>query len=61
VPPKGILPLEVGDIVTIMTGGGAGYGDPGERAPEHIGADIAEGLVSPEAARRDYGWGEAAE
>jgi N-methylhydantoinase B len=61
VPPKGILPLEVGDIITIMTGGGAGYGDPAEREPEHIGADIAEGLVSPEAALRDYGWGEAAE
>lgn len=61
IPPKGGLSLETGDIVTIMTGGGAGYGDPGERDGARISEDLAEGLVSPEAARRDYGWGEAAE
>jgi len=61
IPPKGGLSLETGDIVTIMTGGGAGYGDPGDREGARISEDLAEGLISPEAARRDYGWGEAAE
>ncbi|MDG2479283.1 MAG: hydantoinase B/oxoprolinase family protein [Alphaproteobacteria bacterium] len=61
VAPKGITPLETGDIITIMTGGGAGYGDPGEREATLISEDIADGFVTPEAARRDYRWGEAAE
>ena len=58
---KGITPLEVGDIVTIRTGGGAGYGDPGERDPGRIAEDVADGLVSMACARREHGWpGEAA-
>ncbi len=54
--PRAACSLETGDIVTIMTGGGAGYGDPGERDPELIGEDVADGLVTPNAARHDYGW-----
>ena len=61
VPSKGALALKKGDIVVIATGGGAGYGDPAERDPALIAADVAEGWITPEAARRDYGWGEAAE
>jgi N-methylhydantoinase B len=61
VPSKGALALKKGDIVVIATGGGAGYGDPAERDPALIAADVAEGWITREAARRDYGWGEAAE
>lgn len=53
-----------GDIVTIETSGGGGWGDPRNRDKHDIERDIAEGFVSPEAAARDYGWtavGEAAE
>jgi N-methylhydantoinase B len=37
------------------TPGGGGYGDPTTRPAEHVLADVREGLVSREAAERDYG------
>ena len=37
------------------TPGGGGYGDPLEREPERVLADVREGLVSVEAAEREYG------
>ena len=43
-----------GDRVTFLTAGGGGYGDPAQRDPELLKNDIAMGLVSPEAAARDY-------
>ncbi len=46
---------EPGDVVTIMTPGGGGYGDPLERPMADVARDVAVGYVSPEAARRDYG------
>jgi N-methylhydantoinase B len=49
------IPLQPGDVVIFYTAGGGGYGDPGKRAREAIVSDLAEGLVSKEAARRDYG------
>jgi N-methylhydantoinase B len=50
------IPLRAGDVVTFYTAGGGGYGDPKSRAREAIVSDLAEGLVSPEMARRDYGF-----
>ncbi len=47
--------IAAGERVRIMTGGGGGYGPPAERDPEAVRRDVAEGYVSPEAARRDYG------
>ena len=38
-----------------QTGGGGGWGDPLERRPEAVRWDVIEGLVSREAAERDYG------
>ena len=43
------------EIVELVLAGGAGYGPASERSREAIARDIALGLVSPEAARRDYG------
>lgn len=48
--------FEPGDRVTFLTAGGGGYGDPKERDRSLIEADIAAGLVSLEAAIRDYGY-----
>jgi N-methylhydantoinase B len=48
-------PIAAGETVRIMTGGGGGYGPPSERSREAILRDVAEGYVSAEAARRDYG------
>ena len=36
--------------------GGGGYGDPSKRDPAAIARDIAEFAVTPEAAKRDYGY-----
>jgi N-methylhydantoinase B len=48
-------PIAAGERVRILTGGGGGYGPPAERARAAIARDVAEGYVSAEAARRDYG------
>jgi N-methylhydantoinase B len=44
-----------GETVVVTTSGGGGLGKPAERDPESLAADLAEGFVSPEAARNDYG------
>ncbi|MCY3827670.1 MAG: hydantoinase B/oxoprolinase family protein, partial [Rhodospirillaceae bacterium] len=44
-----------GDRVRVDLPGGGGHGDPHDRPVEAIAADIAEGYVSAEAARRRYG------
>ena len=47
--------LDKGDTVTHYTPGGGGYGDPGERRPEHVGSDVRAGLVTVDAALNHYG------
>jgi N-methylhydantoinase B len=37
--------LQQGDIVTLAVGGGGGYGDLAQRAPDRIAADAADGYV----------------
>ena len=49
--------VPAGDRLVVELPGGGGLGDPHERAHERIKADLASGLVTPEAARRDYGFG----
>ena len=44
-----------GDIVRIETGGGGGWGDPFDREPARVLADLRGGFVSREAAECDYG------
>ena len=55
VDPKGRLALAPGSRITMVEAGGGGYGDPKERDRERIRHDVANGFVSAEAARRDYG------
>jgi N-methylhydantoinase B len=47
--------LNPGDVVTLRLPGGGGYGDPGGRPQADVLHDLAEGYISPEVARRDYG------
>jgi len=47
--------LEPGDVVRAVTGNGAGYGDPRERDPELVRADVLDGLVTVDEARAAYG------
>jgi N-methylhydantoinase B len=48
--------LKPGDILTLVTPGGGGWGNPRKRDRTAVAADIASGLVSPAAAERLYGW-----
>ncbi|MBT3532718.1 MAG: hypothetical protein HN478_02500, partial [Rhodospirillaceae bacterium] len=45
-PSKISYPLEKGDILVIRTGGGAGYGEPGERAAGDVERDLRDGFMS---------------
>jgi N-methylhydantoinase B/oxoprolinase/acetone carboxylase alpha subunit len=47
--------LREGDQVKILMPGGGGYGNPLGRDRERVQRDVAEGFVSAESARRDYG------
>jgi N-methylhydantoinase B len=49
------LQLQAGDTFELRTGGGGGFGDPLERDPERVRADVLDGYVSVEGAERDYG------
>ena len=49
---RGIAP---GTVFSQKAGGGGGYGDPLERAPELVHEDVRNGLVSVAAARSEYG------
>jgi N-methylhydantoinase B len=44
-----------GDVFTRPSAGGGGFGDPLERDPEAVKEDVADGYVSIERARADYG------
>ena len=46
--------IPAGSLVRLETGGGGGVGDPSERAPESVRADVRAGYISLEAAQRDY-------
>ena len=46
--------LARGDELVMLTGGGAGYGEPSERSRELVGRDLTEGVVAPRTARRVY-------
>ncbi len=50
-----VLQLEYGDVIRIGTPGGGGYGDPLERDPADVAADVRRGVLSAEYAAREYG------
>ena len=52
---KGITIGHKGDRLRVMTPGSGGYGDPLGRDPQRIAVDVANGLVSAQAARDLYG------
>jgi N-methylhydantoinase B len=47
--------LKEGDVFYLRTQSGGGYGDPLEREPERVVADVVSGLVSAEAGTDIYG------
>ena len=44
-----------GDVYVHRMAGGGGWGDPLEREPERVAADVVDGKVSAAAALADYG------
>ncbi len=53
--PYGLTQLQPGDVVIMDAAGGGGYGDPLERDPERVLADVINGYVTIEKARSEYG------
>jgi len=51
----GGFPLLPGDLLLMESSGGGGFGDPLERDPALVVADVAEGYVTREAAETAYG------
>jgi len=47
--------LSAGDLVSIRTAGGGGWGDPLKRDPEKVRQDVLEGLISEDDAWHVYG------
>jgi N-methylhydantoinase B len=58
---KSINPMPPGGRLTLSFAGGGGYGPPALRERTAIAGDIDAGLVTPEAAMRDYGFDPAAQ
>jgi|TARA_B100000315_G_scaffold259239_1_gene314460 N-methylhydantoinase B len=48
-------PLREGEIVSLRSGGGGGWGDPLKRDPERVLADVRNEFISVEEARASYG------
>jgi N-methylhydantoinase B len=53
--PSGLTFCDRGDVIEFHSAGGGGYGNPRERDPEAVASDAANGYVSIERARDDYG------
>ena len=53
---KSTVELRAGEEVSVFTAGGGGYGSPKSRRPDFLKADVENGFISEEKARRDYGY-----
>ena len=49
------VPLEPGDVVSVRTPGGGGYGDPLDRDPSRVVEDLLDERISPGIAEEVYG------
>ena len=54
-PTKAFTELRRGDVLTVRTPGGGGWGAPAERERDRVDRDVRAGLISPERARDVYG------
>jgi N-methylhydantoinase B len=53
--PSGLTLCQPGDVIEFDSAGGGGYGNPLERDPLAVAADVVNGYVSIGKARDDYG------
>ncbi len=56
---KGMYELKQGDVLSFRLSGAGGYGPVAERDPAAIAGDVADGYVTAQGARDDYGWSQA--
>lgn len=49
--------LRKGDVLTIYTAGGGGYGNPAERSRKDVESDLAHGYLTAKTAQSVYGIG----
>lgn len=49
------VPVTAGQRVRVITGSGGGWGDPAERDPDAVAADVRDGFISADDALRVYG------
>jgi N-methylhydantoinase B len=54
-PAKGMRQLKKGDVYSVYSSGGGGWGNPYERDPQMVLDDVLNGYISPESAEEDYG------
>jgi N-methylhydantoinase B/oxoprolinase/acetone carboxylase alpha subunit len=54
-PGKFATTLRRGDVILHEQPGGGGYGDPLERNPERVAADVRDEKITPDYARREHG------
>jgi N-methylhydantoinase B len=52
---KEVRKLKRGDVLSIQLSGGGGYGEVAKRDPEAVRRDVADGFISAEAGKEDYG------
>ena len=50
------LTLNTDDVVKVFTATGGGYGDPRNRSPQQVAADIRNGYLTPERAKEVYNY-----
>ena len=53
---KSVHTIPEGERFIVELPGGGGLGDPHQRAPAAIAADLESGFVTPEGAARDYAY-----
>ena len=53
-PKSTRIPMPKGDLLRLRTGGGGGYGDPAARSPEAVQADLDDGYITEDYARRHH-------
>jgi len=53
---KGFQTIPAGDTFIVETPGGAGIGNPAQRDMAEVADDLRDGVVSANAAQRDYGY-----
>jgi N-methylhydantoinase B len=53
--PKGRQTVPPRDAIRLELPGGGGFGDPRDRPAERVASDVLDGLITREAAERDYG------